>query len=130
MKHINLHTMAIIGVLGFVFFSLLIIKTNLELFKDIKSYQKFMEVSEQKLMAATEKKNYWQNRYQRTVEFWLEWQIKSELKDKGINIELIELGKNYSGIAYVKEGKIEKRYSFQIVFDRNNIALLTNLKPM
>ncbi|PJE62574.1 hypothetical protein COU88_04280 [Candidatus Roizmanbacteria bacterium CG10_big_fil_rev_8_21_14_0_10_39_6] len=122
--------MAIIGVLGLVFFSLLVIKTNLELFKDIQSYRKFMEVSEQKLMVEMEKRDYWQNRYQRTVESWLEWQIKSELKGKVTNIESIELGKNYSGIAYVTEGKIEKRYSFQIVFDRNNIALLTDLKPM
>ena len=130
MKHFNLRTVAIVGVLSCVLFSLLIIKTNLELFSNIRSYRKFIETSEQKLAVTIQEKNYWQNRYQRTVEFWLEWQIKSELKGKIITIESIELGKNYSGIAYVKEGKSEKRYSFQIIFDRNNIALLTDLKPL
>ena len=130
MKHFNLRTVAIVGVLSWVLFSLLIIKTNLELFSNIRSYRKFIETSEQKLAVTIQEKNYWQNRYQRTVEFWLEWQIKSALKDKITSIESVELGKNYSGIVYVKEGKSEKKYSFQIVFDRNNIALLTELKPL
>lgn len=130
MKYFNLRTVAIVGVLSWVLFSLLIIKINLELFSNIRSYRKFIEISEQKLAVTTREKNYWQNRYQRTVEFWLEWQIKSELKEKIINIESIELGKNYSGIVYVKEGESKKKYSFQIVFDRNNIALLTELRPL
>lgn len=130
MKHFYLRAVVIVVILGWMFFLSLVIKTNLELFNNIKSYQKFIEASEQKLAVTTQEKDYWQNRYQRTVEFWLEWQIKSELKDKITNIESIELGKNYSGIAYVKEGESEKRYSFQVVFDRNNIALLTDLKPL
>lgn len=130
MKHFYLYTVVVIGALGWVLFSSLVVKTNLELFSSIKSYQTFLERSEQKLATTIQEKNYWQNRYQETVEFWLEWQIESELKDKITSVESIKLGKNYSGIAYVKEGESEKRYSFQIIFDRNNIALLTNLKPL
>lgn len=130
MKHFYIRIVLITGILGWVLFSLLIINTNLELFSNIRSYRKFIEISEQKLAVTTREKNYWQNRYQKTVEFWLEWQIKSELKEKITNIESIELGKNYSGIAYVKEGESEKRYSFKIVFDRNNIAMLTDLEQL
>jgi len=123
-------TFGLVGLATGIVLSLLIARTNRELFKDIQSYQRLLEDAQKRADRMTEEKNRWENKYARTRESWIEWQIESKLKDKITSIEAIELGKNYDGIAYIQEGGIQKWYAFRFVFDRNNTVLLTDVQPL
>jgi len=125
-----LHTFASVGVVVLLIFLLLIVRTNKELFKDIESYQRLLKDMQEKTGRMTMERNRWEDKYARTRESWIEWQIASKLKDTITSIEAIELGKNSDGIAYVQEGGSQKRYAFRYVFDRNNTVLLTDVQPL
>lgn len=123
-------TIGLAGLAAWIVLSLLIGKTNRELFNDIQSYQRLFEDAQERVARMTEERNRWEHKYARTRESWIEWQIQSRLKYNITSIDSIELGRNYDGIAYVKEGEVEKRYSFRFAFDRNNTALLTDVQPL
>lgn len=122
------HIVGLIGILVWGAFTGLVVKTNRELFQDLQSYQQLLEDAEEQTARITEEKRRWEDKYTRTLESWLEWQIQSRLNGDATRVESIVLGKNDDGIANITDGGNQKRYSFRFVFDRNNTALLTNLQ--
>lgn len=120
----------LVGILVWGAFTVLVVKTNRELFQDLQSHQQLLKDAEKQTTRITEEKRRWEDKYTRTLESWLEWQIQSRLNDDATRVESIVLEKNDEGIAYVAEGGSQKRYSFRFAFDRNNTALLTDLQPL
>lgn len=124
------HRAGLVGALVWVAFTVLVVKTNRDLFQDLQSHQRLLKNAEEQTARITEEKKHWEDKYARTVESWLEWQIQSRLNGEGIRVESVVLEKNYEGIAYVTEGGNQKRYVFRFAFDRNNTAILADMHPI
>lgn len=122
------HIVGIVGILVWGAFTVLVVKTNRELFQDLQSHQQLLKDAEKQTTRITEEKRRWEDKYTRTLESWLERQISSRLNGDATRVESIVLEKNDEGIAYVTEGGSQIRYSFQFAFDRNDTALLTKLQ--
>lgn len=120
----------LVGILVWMAFTVSVLKTNRDLFQNLQSYQQLFKDAEKQTTRITEEKRRWEDKYARTLESWLEWQISSRLNGDATRVESIVLGKNDQGIANVAGGGSQKRYSFRFAFDRNNTALLTDLQPL
>lgn len=130
MKPRFIRVAVLISIVLWVAFAVLVFNTNRELTRDVQSYQQLIKDVEEETARVTEEKKRSEDKYARTLESWLEWQIQARVSGNATSIESIVLGKNNQGIAYITKDGSQKRYSFQFAFDRNNTALLVEMHPL
>ena len=62
----------------------IVLKFEIDSTREVKSYKEQLET-------LTKEKEYWKNRYVRTLEGDFDWQITSQLGIKGTDIEFLEI---------------------------------------
>ena len=100
----------------------IVLKFEIDSTREVKSYKEQLET-------LTKEKEYWKNRYVRTLEGDFDWQITSQLGIKGTDIEFLEIKRDFKGLLTIRTEEGEKDYRFQLVFGRDDKPWVTDLAP-